>query len=262
MQGQLLAGTYRFQAQRLIRGAERRVELWCALDALVLKALAIVLGDHLGPQLSERVFHVAGRGGMKGAVRKVAAHLGDNPFVLRTDVEGYYANINHELLFRQVTTYVDDPMVLELVGQYLARLVSDGGNYVDIRQGISLGCPLSPLMGALYLKPLDDRMAALGCFYVRFMDDWVVLAPTRWKLRRAIKAVNEELAALRVEKYPDKTFIGRIKRGFDFLGYWFSRDGLRIARKSVVRMLEKMFRLYEQGTDAVRIETYAQAWLR
>ncbi|NEO95090.1 MAG: hypothetical protein F6K56_34805, partial [Moorea sp. SIO3G5] len=37
--------------------------------------------------------------------------------------------------------------------------------------GISLGCPLSPLMGALYLKPLDDRMAELGCFYVRYMDD-------------------------------------------------------------------------------------------
>jgi len=31
-------------------------------------------------------------------------------------------------------------------------------------------------MGALYLKPLDDRMAELGCFYVRFMDDWCVLA--------------------------------------------------------------------------------------
>jgi hypothetical protein len=27
-------------------------------------------------------------------------------------------------------------------------------------------------MGALYLKPLDDRMARLGRFYVRYMDDW------------------------------------------------------------------------------------------
>jgi len=28
-------------------------------------------------------------------------------------------------------------------------------------------------MGALYLKPLDDLMAQMGCFYVRYMDDWV-----------------------------------------------------------------------------------------
>ena len=83
--------------------------------------------------------------------------------------------------------------------------MSDGGEYVDITQGISLGCPLSPLMGALYLKPLDDRMAELGCFYVRFMDDWVVLAPTRWRLRKAIKVVNEVIADLRVEQHPNKT---------------------------------------------------------
>ena len=45
-------------------------------------------------------------------------------------------------------------------------------------------------------------MAELGCFYARFMDDWVVLAPTRWKLRKAIKAVNQVMAQLRVEKHP------------------------------------------------------------
>lgn len=74
LQAQLLTGRYRFRAQRLIRGAERTVELWGAMDALVLKAVAIVLGEHLRPHLSERVFHVAGRGGMKAAVREVAAH--------------------------------------------------------------------------------------------------------------------------------------------------------------------------------------------
>lgn len=33
--------------------------------------------------------------------------------------------------------------------------------------------------GALYLRQLDDRMTATGLTYARFMDDWVVLAPTR-----------------------------------------------------------------------------------
>jgi hypothetical protein len=30
---------------------------------------------------------------------------------------------------------------------------------------------LSPLTGALYLQPLDERMERLGVFYARFMDD-------------------------------------------------------------------------------------------
>ena len=115
-------------------------------------------------------------------------------------------------------------------------------------------------MGALYLKPLDDRMAELGCFYARFMDDWVVLAPTRWKLRKAIKAVNEVMAELQVEKHPDKTFIGRIAKGFDFLGYWFSPQGLGVAKKTVDRMVQKVAWLYEQGADDLRIEAYLKRW--
>ncbi len=241
-------------------GEERLIEYWSSLDALVLKAIAIVLTEHLKPHLSERCFHLAGTGGMKAAVREVSSNLAQHEFVFRTDVKSYYASINHQILMEIVGRYVQDEAVLALLWGYLRRYLSDGGKFIDITQGISLGCPLSPLMGALFLKPLDDRMADLGCFYVRFMDDWVILAATRWKLRRAIKAVNEVMAELRVEKHPDKTFIGRIARGFDFLGYWFSPQGLGVAKKTVDRMLEKVSRLYEQGANQVRIEAYLRRW--
>ena len=45
------------------------------------------------------------------------------------------------------------------------------------------------------------------------LDDWVILAPTRWKLRAAIRLVNETLAELKLQQHPDKTFIGRVSRG-------------------------------------------------
>jgi|GEM_PF-1911616 len=117
-------------------------------------------------------------------------------------------------------------------------------------------------MGALFLKPLDDRMAELGCFYVRYMDDWVILAPTRWKLRKAIKVVNRVMEQLQVEKHPEKTFIGQISRGFDFLGYWFSSVGLGVVRKTVQRCLDKVSRLYEQGASVGRIGDYVRRWWR
>ena len=117
-------------------------------------------------------------------------------------------------------------------------------------------------MGALYLKPLDDRMAALGCVYVRYMDDWVVLASTRWKLRAAIRAVNQVMANLRVRQHPDKTIIGRIARGFDFLGYRFSAAGLAVARQTVERCAARMSQLYEQGAAMSRIGDYVRRWAR
>jgi hypothetical protein len=65
---------------------------------------------------------------------------------------------------------------------------------------------------------------------------------------------------LKVAQHPDKTFIGRIARGFDFLGYWYSPDGLSTAPKTVERMVVKVSRLYEQGADDIRIETYLKRW--
>jgi RNA-directed DNA polymerase len=93
--------------------------------------------------------------------------------------------------------------------------------YRDCERGLSQGCPLSPLLGAFFLHELDRAMAQPGLFYVRFMDDILVLAPTCWKLRRAVRVVNEQLAALDLQKDLDKTFVGRIEKGFDFLGYHF-----------------------------------------
>ena len=117
-------------------------------------------------------------------------------------------------------------------------------------------------MGAFYLKLLDERMEETGLPYARFMDDWVILAPTRWKLRAAVRLVNQTLAELKVEQHPDKTFIGRVSRGFDFLGYLFTPAGLEVAPRAVERCAERVSRLYEQGADLIRIGAYVRRWLR
>jgi len=223
IQHSLVNGDYVFSPLQEYRFDCDTREVWSAKDALVLKAMSLVLGEHLAPHLSDRCFHLAGNGGVKAAVRSVFAQLDDSPevFVMKSDVKGYYANIDHYILFEQLESYIDDRFVLRLLWQYLKRTVTFGGLYREVNRGISLGCPLSPLMGALYLKPLDDVMANSGLFYARFMDDWIVFAPTRWKLRSAVRTVNQTLSALKLRQHPDKTFIGRAKKGFDFLGYQF-----------------------------------------
>ena len=258
IQRQLIAGKYRFRELRSIVKDGEHILWWHSTDALVLKAISLVLTDHLSPYLSERCFHLSG--GTKAAVREVAEHLPQHRYVFRTDVKSYYASIDHHILMKILGLYVKDDLVLELVWGYLRCYISDGGKFISITKGISLGCPLSPLIGALFLKPLDDRMAKLGCFYTRFMDDWVILTPSRWKLRKAIKAVNEVMFDLQISQHPDKTFIGAIERGFDFLGYYFSNNGLSIATKTIERMRTKVSRLYEQGATQNCIETYLKRW--
>jgi hypothetical protein len=49
--------------------------------------------------------------------------------------------------------------------------------------------------------------------------------------------LNETLDELRLEKHPDKTAIGRIEKGFDFLGFHFSPEGLSVAEKTIEKFL-------------------------
>ncbi len=98
------------------------------------------------------------------------------------------------------------------------------------------------------------------------MDDILVLAPTRWWLRKAVKVLHRVFATLRLEKQPDKTFIGKIERGFDFLGYHFSPMGLRVATDTIVRFIEHAARLYEQERggrfSSSPLGLYVKRWLR
>ena len=72
----------------------------------------------------------------------------------------------------------------------------------------------------------------------------------------------QTLNELKVEKHPDKTFIGRIAKGLDFLGYSFEPKGLSIAPKTLANFLERKTQLYEQGADVRRIGQYVRNWWR
>jgi RNA-directed DNA polymerase len=88
----LARGTYSFSPlRRLTTKTGEELDVWCARDALVLKALAICLAKVL-PR-STRCTNLKTHGGLKGAVRAVADELSSHRFVLRTDVKSYYASI-------------------------------------------------------------------------------------------------------------------------------------------------------------------------
>ena len=60
LQQELRSGTYSFSSLARIHRINDCLELWTALDSLVLKAMAIVLTKLFGITLSSRCFHLAG----------------------------------------------------------------------------------------------------------------------------------------------------------------------------------------------------------
>jgi hypothetical protein len=86
------------------------------------------------------------------------------------------------------------------------------------------------------------------------------------------RVMNQVLAHLELEQHPDKTGtcpakpagrrrIGRVTRGFDFLGVDFQPGApLAPSAVSLARKTEKIARLHEQGASPERIGRYRQHW--
>jgi hypothetical protein len=103
------------------------------------------------------------------------------------------------------------------------------------------------------------------------MDDLIILSKTRWQLKRAVAMMNRWFEQAKLKQHPDKTFIGRINKGFDWLGYQFDQHGhLSAAPRTLQHHLEKLRQLYEQAsnknasieTTLLRVAEYKTRWQR
>ena len=237
----LLAGTYSFDCVRQIETPDGIIEIWAASDAVVIKALEMVLKKLLMPVISSRCYNAKGRGGIKEALRQVEANKPGYEFVLKTDVKNYYASIGHDVLLDKIRGLINESAVTSLIYKFLKHVKYKDGCYMDVKRGISRGTSLSPLLGALYLSEVDEAMEKMNVFYARFVDDIIVMAKNRWTFRRSIRTVNRILERLGLEKAGKKTFIGKIDRGFDFLGFHFnSLSGMMPSEKTVLKFADNV----------------------
>ncbi|AGM42217.1 reverse transcriptase domain-containing protein [Aeromonas hydrophila] len=170
----VMAGHYRLSPMQLLGGHA----IWSAEDALVLKWVAL----RVAPRLPWHPACEHGRGmGVVASRRRLHDFLqgagGSHPYVLRTDIRGYYQHIDRARVLSRLVAPLPCPVCRELMRQYLYYSVECGGEFHTPGGGISRGCALSPLIGASLLWHIDADFAARGeLYYARYMDDFIVLA--------------------------------------------------------------------------------------
>lgn len=204
------AGNYRLSAMQVIGGPgrERRAQ-WSAQDALVLKWVALKVEGLLPTH--PLCAHVKGQGGHR-SVAAVGQALASGAFffVYRTDIRGYYRHIRKEQVSRLIAQRVGCPVLRALLHQYLYYSVEDGGTFYTPAQGICRGCALSPRVGASLLFHVDAHFGSKkGVFYVRYMDDFLVLRTLneareiteRWLNEYNSERPHESLNNLTPEEY-------------------------------------------------------------
>ena len=268
----VMANRYQFAPLLLVKKSNgERVAIWPSADAYVLKCLTIILTPILPVHI--QCTHVKGHS--DNTMKRVLSLLtrsGDKPFVCRTDIKGHYANINKLQLFDQLAEYIDCPIILNLLGQFLHYSVEDGGTFHTPTKGISRGCALSPLLAAFQLYAIDKSLSKIkGVYYVRYMDDFLLLCNTRHILRKAVKQLNQWFNHFGFIQHPDKTFIGKTAKGFDWLGLQYNLNGhVGPGKRALSNFAAKLRQLYEQARAkpslrnglAERVARYVRNWRR
>lgn len=171
---------------------------------------------------------------------RVAGNRGLN-FVVDADIQGYFDNIQRDILMELVKERISDRRVLKLIRQWLECGVMEDGTVRETLAGTPQGGVISPLLANIYLNKLD-RIWAARCSQlgelVRYADDFVALCATASQAKEALRRIGLVMDRLGLTLHPAKTRLVDLRRGkesFVFLGCTLRK------KRSIQRAPDKHF---------------------
>ena len=270
---QLRMGLHRFSCLIQYRFKDGCVRVWSFLDRLMIHLLVTILRPTFKHVISPVCLHLKGPSAVKGITQQIKAALltGQFQYVLRLDIKSYYASIDHRILVDQVNKTYDDPMIQHYLNAIITAGIDCDGLIKLPTKGIPRGSALSPFFGALYLKSLDQAFENKeNCLFLRYMDDVLILLKTKRQYQRAKKQVFEILRKLRLKVSPHKTWMGKLEKGFHFLGVTFDptqigskenqRSLVNLHSSSYQRALDKVKALQADSVHPAKMQRYLSRW--
>ena len=188
-------------------------------DRVVQQATVRVIGPLFEPRFLPCSFGYRPGKSAQQAVWWVreAIRRGDR-WVAEFDIVGFFDNLNHARLLREVAKVIDDPEVIGLVRRWLRAGVLTETGLQARRAGTPQGGVISPLLANVYLHRLDTEVRAAGVRLIRYADDLVILADRRWKAEAADRLVRAILADIGLEVAEAKSGIVHVARRVRVLG--------------------------------------------
>lgn len=196
--------------------------------------------------------------------RKVSRNNSRKAYVLKADVRKYFDTIDHQILLKIISRKIKDKKTMKLIKKIVESYEGKG----DLKgKGVPIGNLTSQLFANIYLNELDhfvkEKLGVL--FYIRYMDDIVILNPSIDFLSKTKEAISEFLRKrLSLKLHPRKSRIFPLARGVDFLGYRsfyyykLLRQGSVKRIRDRLRVLSKEYR--ECQKDLSEIRSSVMAW--
>ena len=168
---------------------------------------------------------------------------GKKIYAIKGDIHHYFQSVAHDVLKKEIRRYISDKALLKI----LDRIIDHNG-ILPQGVGIPVGNLTSQLFANVYLNKLDQYVKHVlkMKYYVRYMDDFIILSEDPEELRHVLELIEEFLRReLKLELNP-KTTILAAKNGINFVGYIHFKDHKRV-RKDAMRRLKKLLKAFDTG---------------
>lgn len=176
---------------------------------------------------------IPGRGN-SCAANYVKKHLKEDPkgtkYCGKFDIHHYYPTISKQKMMDALRRKIKDEKILNLVEMIIRS---------DPDPGISIGFYLNQWLANLFLEPLDHFICTLKGvkYYVRNMDDIVILGGNKKKLHRAREHISRYLETMLGLRLKDNWQIFKTdSRGIDFVGFRFFHGRTILRRRNFQKL--------------------------
>ncbi len=196
--------------------------------------------------------------GVPVAIEAALRAARESTYFVRTDIKAFFVNVPREQAVALITREFDEPRFAEIVRRAtiteldnVNQLGRDRDLFPLEEIGVAQGSALSPLLCNLFLDEFDRRMNARGIRCIRYIDDFILFAPSRERAMKALAGARKYLSSIgSLDCYdpvenPDKAEQGLTENGFEFLGAHIRPDGVRPSRKAIEKLFTKIDEVFE-----------------
>lgn len=186
-------------------------------------------------------------------------------YVLKCDISRYFEHVDHGILLGDIGRYVKDDGILWLVKAILSS--NNTRPAATPGCGIPIGNLTSQFFANVYLNRFDHwvKEELRHRFYIRYVDDFVILADEKAALHEAFAAVEQKLAEIGLAVHPRKRAVFPVTEGCDFMGYRIWPEHRRLRPKTGYHSRRKLVRLarrYNAGELTLdRVRASIAAWI-
>lgn len=226
-------------------------------DRVAQEVLRRLLDPIFRPHFHEASYgFIQGRSAHMAIGHALALHSQGFTVVLDADIKGFFDHLPHSVILQAVRDRVADGKVLDLLERFLRCGVLENGQLLATTRGTPQGGVISPLLANIVLNQLDWHLHHLGCRFVRYADDFVVLCHNRTEAEEARTQVETVLGSLGLSLSPEKTRIVSYGKGYTFLGFILSSSSRRIRQKSLEKFKDNVRALTvrKHNLDSLAVE--------